>query len=422
MQSEIDTQPIDTQAVEESLPDNAPQNYVEPFAFLLPDSSNFKFAEIRSTVFTIGRHNSNFDITAEQCGEEILKYISKKQCIIHVVFEDENDLNFRLDNVGTNPVFVKGVKILKGRSTLLGHDDTISFGRAKWKAWKFSCNRDRPVSHPEEVVSKYIVAAELGRGANGVVYKAFHKATSEAVALKVLKLSKASKSGFMKTKDLYNEIKVMKKINHPENILLQSKCEEPLAKLTDFGLSKYAPEDLTALKTFCGTMNYVAPEILRHKGKKEYTPQVDVWSLGVVLYVCLAGYPPFSDDYRDEPISEQIIHGNLHMSPKYWSTISGQGQHLVRSMLTVSAVSRLSVSGVLKHPWFSNDSSLFERYEDLIGKLPFFDTSSIQSVPLLESHLTASVSSHESDIVFRRHVKRRNKENIENNPKKAKVC
>ena len=66
---------------------------------------------------------------------------------------------------------------------------------------------------------------------------------------------------------------------------MQSKCEEPLAKLTDFGLSKYAPEDLTALKTFCGTMNYVAPEILRHKGKKEYTPQVDVWSLGVVLYV-----------------------------------------------------------------------------------------------------------------------------------------
>ncbi|KAK2727124.1 hypothetical protein QYM36_007829 [Artemia franciscana] len=205
--------------------------------------------------------------------------------------------------------------------------------------------------------------------------------------------------------------------DEPEDILLQSKCEEPLAKLADFGLSKYAPEDLTALKTFCGTMNYIAPEVLKRKGKKEYNPKVDV---------CLAGHPAFSDGYRDEPMCEQIIHGILDSSPKYWSSISEQGQNLVRSMLTVSAVSRLSMSEVLKHPWFSNDTSLFERYEDLISKLP--SLKSIRSVPLLGNHLTASVSSRDSDVVFLRHVKRRkilrrifSEENIENSPKIAKI-
>ena len=55
-------------------------------------------------------------------------------------------------------------------------------------------------------------------------------------------------------------------------------------QVTDFGLSKYVNEQ-TMMKTFCGTPNYLAPEILITAGNSEYTNAVDVWSLGVILYI-----------------------------------------------------------------------------------------------------------------------------------------
>lgn len=85
----------------------------------------------------------------------------------------------------------------------------------------------------------------------------------------------------------------------PENILLSSAREaETLIKITDFGLSKFV-DGAALMKTFCGTPNYLAPEVLRSKGDGKYTHKVDNWSLGVILYIMLVGFPPFSDDNLD---------------------------------------------------------------------------------------------------------------------------
>lgn len=70
----------------------------------------------------------------------------------------------------------------------------------------------------------------------------------------------------------------------PENVLLESKNDETLVKITDFGLSKFVGED-SFMKTMCGTPLYLAPEVLKANGHKCYGPEVDVWSLGVIFFV-----------------------------------------------------------------------------------------------------------------------------------------
>ncbi|CAF3796861.1 unnamed protein product [Adineta steineri] len=141
----------------------------------------------------------------------------------------------------------------------------------------------------------------------------------------------------------------------PENVLLTlPDTNETLVKITDFGLSRFINET-TLMKTFCGTPNYLAPEVLSTRGESSYTNKVDVWSLGVILYICLVGYPPFSESTSGTPLNDQIVQGLYTFPDEFWSDVSETVKDLIRKMMCTDPVKRLTIADVLKHPWLADD-------------------------------------------------------------------
>ncbi|CAG8168574.1 unnamed protein product [Penicillium olsonii] len=141
----------------------------------------------------------------------------------------------------------------------------------------------------------------------------------------------------------------------PENILIAD--QKLHVKLGDFGLAKIIGEE-SFTTTLCGTPSYVAPEILQDKYRRQYTKAVDVWSLGVVLYICLCGFPPFSDELRtpENPYSlaQQIKMGKFDYPSPYWDCVGDPALDLIDRMLTVDVEKRITVDECLEHPWMTN--------------------------------------------------------------------
>ncbi|KAK6510831.1 hypothetical protein TWF506_009925 [Arthrobotrys conoides] len=137
----------------------------------------------------------------------------------------------------------------------------------------------------------------------------------------------------------------------PENILLTDK--NLTCKLADFGLAKIIGED-SFTTSLCGTPSYVAPEILMPSRNRKYTKAVDIWSLGVVLYICLCGFPPFSDELAPPNLRDQIKEGRFDYPSPYWDSVGDAALDLIDRMLTVDADERITVEEALEHPWVLN--------------------------------------------------------------------
>lgn len=132
--------------------------------------------------------------------------------------------------------------------------------------------------------------------------------------------------------------------------------------------------------TLCGTPSYVAPEILEDSRHRRYTRAVDVWSLGVVLYICLCGFPPFSDElYSAEnpyTLTQQIKTGRFDYPSPYWDSVGDPALDLIDRMLTVEVEKRYTIDDCLQHPWTvqkplnANDST-----DGLVGGIANLDFS-----------------------------------------------
>ncbi|KAJ1904423.1 serine/threonine protein kinase, partial [Tieghemiomyces parasiticus] len=136
----------------------------------------------------------------------------------------------------------------------------------------------------------------------------------------------------------------------PENILLADRSTLTI-KLTDFGLAKVVRDENTFMKTLCGTPNYVAPEVLVPGHERAYSRAVDMWSLGVILYICLCGFPPFSEDFAPPAMQFQIKEAIYSFPPPIWDRISGDAVDLVTRLLQKDPERRLTVEEALVHPW-----------------------------------------------------------------------
>lgn len=143
-----------------------------------------------------------------------------------------------------------------------------------------------------------------------------------------------------------------------ENFVLN----ESVVKLIDFGLAKhYSENNFDLMKTSCGTVKYIDPELIR---ARSYAGEVaDVWSLGVVLYYLLAGRPPF-DEFEELTL---VLKGIQTRAFKLPPQVSKDGQDLIKLLLEPSVVKRLSLAEIKCHKWFVGDNLLHyldHRYAD----------------------------------------------------------
>jgi serine/threonine protein kinase len=132
-----------------------------------------------------------------------------------------------------------------------------------------------------------------------------------------------------------------------DNLFLDA--EHKRLVLGDFGLaSKFSPQKKT--KEYVGSLNYVAPEVLEHR--PFVGPPSEVWSCGVVLYAMVTGVLPFSGD--DDTVLEAVVSGQVQFPSS--PTLSIMLSNLLKRMLEPDPEKRITVDGILVHPWMTADS------------------------------------------------------------------
>eukprot|EP00401_Gymnodinium_catenatum_P009775 CAMPEP_0117556844 /NCGR_PEP_ID=MMETSP0784-20121206/52019_1 /TAXON_ID=39447 /ORGANISM="" /LENGTH=287 /DNA_ID=CAMNT_0005354133 /DNA_START=120 /DNA_END=979 /DNA_ORIENTATION=- len=131
-----------------------------------------------------------------------------------------------------------------------------------------------------------------------------------------------------------------------ENFLYTSRSPGSPLKLIDFGFAKLW-DPSTLMMATCGSIAYVSPDVLRGHG---YTSKCDLWSLGVIVFMLLAGYPPFHGS--DALMRGFILHGKVDWSHKRrWKHVSANAIDFVRSLLTWDPSKRLDAQQALRHRW-----------------------------------------------------------------------
>lgn len=174
----------------------------------------------------------------------------------------------------------------------------------------------------------------------------------------------------------------------PENFLFKGPGPgegEPV--IIDFGLSKMTdlPDDHMATRV--GTPYYIAPEVLN----RNYTKACDLWSIGVITYILLCGYPPFYGD-NDTAIFKQIMTGRFDFPPNEWGSISGEAKAFIQTLLNLDQMARPSASEAMTDPWFlvahadapPVTAAVGSRLESFVG----MNKLKKQSLQVIAEHLT----------------------------------
>ena len=151
----------------------------------------------------------------------------------------------------------------------------------------------------------------------------------------------------------------------PENLILDS---EGKVKVVDFGWSNVFNKDTKRI-TFCGTLDYLAPEMLDQSG---HGVHLDIWSLGVLLFEFLAGQAPFTPEpgILDKNLRQKMLEENIkQVKINYPPDFPVCAKDLVSKMLRRDPAKRITIPDILRHPWFQINESQSEEIE-----IKFLDT------------------------------------------------
>jgi len=134
----------------------------------------------------------------------------------------------------------------------------------------------------------------------------------------------------------------------PENILFATKDEDSPIKIIDFGLARkhYPSFGEKPMSTIVGTPYYIAPDVLR----KKYDKASDLWSVGVIAYILLCGYPPFNGADNCE-VYDAVRKGRFQFPSADWSATSKESRDFIRCLLQRDPRKRMTVEEALNHPW-----------------------------------------------------------------------
>lgn len=169
----------------------------------------------------------------------------------------------------------------------------------------------------------------------------------------------------------------------PENLILSSLRNNCEVKITDFGLATRVQTSIKKMKLHdkCGTPGYCAPEIL---SSTPYDVSVDMWSIGIIAYILLCGYPPFQDNDQIE-LFNKIKSGKFVFHEKYWESVSFEAKDFISHLLVLDPTVRYNVDEALLHPWLN--LNIAKEFKSHILKYHLVNKDISSHVPVSEQHI-----------------------------------
>ncbi|XP_073021883.1 calcium-dependent protein kinase 8-like [Primulina eburnea] len=180
---------------------------------------------------------------------------------------------------------------------------------------------------------------------------------------------------------------VMHRDLKPENFLFANKKETAPLKAIDFGLSVFFKHG-ERFNEIVGSPYYMAPEVL----KRNYGPEVDVWSAGVILYILLCGIPPFWAE-TEQGVAQAIIRSVVDFKRDPWPKVSDNAKDLVKKMLDPDPSRRYTAQQVLEHPWLQNakkapNVSLGETVKSRLKQFSMMNKLKKKALKVVAEHLS----------------------------------
>jgi len=155
----------------------------------------------------------------------------------------------------------------------------------------------------------------------------------------------------------------------PENLLYENLSENSTLKIADFGLGMILSPEVD-MSSVCGSPEYTAPEIL--KGERFGKPG-DMWSLGVIVYILLCGYVPFSSDSPAE-LFKRILKGQYEFSSPHWDMIGENAKDFIRKLLVVDPKTRMTADAASRNCWVNLYAAKTDSLDYVVNRIKDFNT------------------------------------------------